>query len=1154
MFPNGSKDLFQNKTEEIILTNKSLYPNLYEYESIPENNKYLIYPIQSTNAYSLIESQDVTNIYQNLVEEICLFNIYKEINYDISLQKEFSTSMFTFEASIDQKEFYNNLIYLLQGIPSSSFSLADKFPFPFELNKNSNTNNLRFIGTLPGMTLNILKYFINFGTKMHLMQFMIKKYLFDVEYRINNTVSTFFENFFRRVNEIFIKINEKIIFYKKLITKENFTMLTLYNKVKSLSQIINVIYIIFNLNEKKFITQFKGNTLEEFFIFYNAHNNFKKINIFLDTLLKVYFTFYSKDKIFYIIKHILLSSLHSYLYYIINLIFTGESNDDNEEHFILSSNNNDNISLDIKKLPKFLYEQRHLLLNNTILTKYIKKFDDNYYNMLTYNLKDFIEYINNINIREFSVESLNNFKAFKEEIYKKKIKLMEIINKEVISLQQLKENEINLRNVQRIKEIKNYFSEYEKEQMNLKRKIKEKKEKYFNALNEQILYKKKKIEDEIQKLKEEKIKQKEKERKEKEDQIKFVHLMKLKYRQIQERTKDIEIFGSLVNKWIYQRNELNEKRKIFFEQLYGINAQNYINENYPIINQEENGVIKNKKNYHKTVEEQLELIKNEIDKEILQEQNDENKNQRALYNNSDNIKQIFNQVEEKKEENKEENKETNIDNNNINNNDKNKNDIIMNDNENKNINENNTPEILNKEEKEENIKEDSSNIKNNEDINKEEKEIKQEKDKDKEKTVVQINNNNNNNNKNKYLQSINLFPEKGIEEEIDTLYQLSALIESETEEKEISNNNNNDIMANIFLKNKKNQKQIPIQLILKEFFYDIISKQNTITNQTFVLMLKNKFGLMHHFDFFNSIILCKKGNLILQYIETIFDFKTLTLNTSDPEFLTNELRSLVKADYENNIKSLYLNNLLESLKFKRISELNLNYAINNLELNFKLEYTAKAPIDIIFNNANSDVYDKIFKKLLKYNIYNQICVKIYQILKNMRMHNIKNKNKTDSDFDESDKSNNSNDIDNKNNKNDFIEKLIRLFNNSFKIFKGILNYIYQQIIQKTWDDMEKKIENSIEIFQVIKYHNEAIKYIKTFFDKCPLMLYFENLCNDLSQLYLQIVFLDYYDKEQEKNEYLKEILNKIKEDNKIIIDYRNSLGEINPFFSLSFYL
>ena len=124
------------------------------------------------------------------------------------------------------------------------------------------------------------------------------------------------------MNELFIKINEKLIFYKKLITEENFTMLTLYNKIKSLSQIINVIYILFNLKDQKFITEFKGKNLEEFFVYYNDennNNNFKKINLFLDMLLKVYFTFYNKDKIFYIIKHILLSSLQSYLYYIIIL-------------------------------------------------------------------------------------------------------------------------------------------------------------------------------------------------------------------------------------------------------------------------------------------------------------------------------------------------------------------------------------------------------------------------------------------------------------------------------------------------------------------------------------------------------------------------------------------------------------------------------------------------------------------------------------------------------------------------------------------------------------------------------------------------------------------------------------------------------------------
>ena len=175
---NGS-NLFEdnNNIEEIILTNKSKYPNLYEYQSIKENNKYFIFPIQSSNSYSFTECENVSKIKENLLEEIGLFNIYKEINYDISLQKEFSTSIYIFEASIDQKEFYNDLIYLLQGIPSSTFSLTEKFPFSFKLNENSNTNNLRLIGTLPGMTLNILQYFINFGNKMQILQFLVKKYM-----------------------------------------------------------------------------------------------------------------------------------------------------------------------------------------------------------------------------------------------------------------------------------------------------------------------------------------------------------------------------------------------------------------------------------------------------------------------------------------------------------------------------------------------------------------------------------------------------------------------------------------------------------------------------------------------------------------------------------------------------------------------------------------------------------------------------------------------------------------------------------------------------------------------------------------------------------------------------------------------------------------
>jgi hypothetical protein len=314
----------------------------------------------------------------------------------------------------------------------------------------------------------------------------------------------------------------------------------------------------------------------------------------------------------------------------------------------------------------------------------------------------------------------------------------------------------------------------------------------------------------------------------------------------------------------------------------------------------------------------------------------------------------------------------------------------------------------------------------------------------------------------------------------------------------------------------------------------MIIKQNKLANQTFVLMIKNKYGLMHHFDFFNSIILCNKGNLVLKYIESIFDFQTLTLKTSNPEFLTNELRSLVKSEYENNVKCLYLNNLLETLKFKRITNLNVNYAINNFELNFLLTYSAQPPIDVIFNNSNNEYYDKIFKKLLKYNIYNQICVKIFQILKNNRFSNIsesKSKNSQDSKV-----------------------KLIMIFNKSFKIFKGILSYIYQQIIEKIWIEMIKKIESACEVFQIIKYHMDALKSINNFFQNNFLIIYFENLCNDFSQLYLKIIVSDYYDSEKEKNDFFDEIIEKLNDDNKNIMNYRDSLGEMSTHFVLKNYL
>ncbi len=118
----------------------------------------------------------------------------------------------------------------------------------------------------------------------------------------------------------------------------------------------------------------------------------------------------------------------------------------------------------------------------------------------------------------------------------------------------------------------------------------------------------------------------------------------------------------------------------------------------------------------------------------------------------------------------------------------------------------------------------------------------------------------------------------------------------------------------------------------------------------------------------------------------------------------------------------------------------------------------------------------------------------------------------------------------------------------------MLTYIYQQIIQKTWMEMEKKIESSNEVFQIIKYHYDALKSINNFFNNNTLIKYFENLCNDLAQLYLQIMVSDYYDKQTEKTDFLEEIISKLKEDNKTIINFRDAISDLSPFYPLRSYL
>ena len=56
-------------------------------------------------------------------------------------------------------------------------------------------------------------------------------------------------------------------------------------------------------------------------------------------------------------------------------------------------------------------------------------------------------------------------------------------------------------------------------------------------------------------------------------------------------------------------------------------------------------------------------------------------------------------------------------------------------------------------------------------------------------------------------------------------------------------------------------------------------------------MLKNKYNLLNYFKYFNEIFLGKSGNLLLNYIENIFEYKILSFKNNSTEFLTINLKN-----------------------------------------------------------------------------------------------------------------------------------------------------------------------------------------------------------------------------------------------------------------------
>ena len=77
----------------------------------------------------------------------------------------------------------------------------------------------------------------------------------------------------------------------------------------------------------------------------------------------------------------------------------------------------------------------------------------------------------------------------------------------------------------------------------------------------------------------------------------------------------------------------------------------------------------------------------------------------------------------------------------------------------------------------------------------------------------------------------------------------------------------NDITVNIL-------DDLPINFIIKEFFYDALIKQYKIVNKCFIDMLTYKYEIRNYYEILYQYFLCVNGDIISEFIESILNFSS----------------------------------------------------------------------------------------------------------------------------------------------------------------------------------------------------------------------------------------------------------------------------------------
>jgi hypothetical protein len=971
---------------------------------------------------------DINYLTYNL-EESLLFNPFKLINYDLSLQKNFKNLIYKLQKPADPLEFYPLLIYLIQGIPSNLF-VFNNVSLSFELTDL----NFRFITCLHKISKNFLKFFIDFGNKMYLIGLITEYYLYNKNqstnfYNLNNEATPFIiKKFFTQINLILIKINENILKIKNELLTNKINLIGLFNKIQNFIGIVNMIYQILNLSEavEKYSqhnilseNNLANNNISDFLKFYEECNLNLKSHKLLDSLFNILNSFNnSKTNNYEIIKNTLLSILKSYLQFIIYLIFNSELIDQSNEYFILK--NNDNVCLDKNKVPVFLQDYKNILMNNTILLNYIKRLDNDYFNVTNYKINEIIYYIEKFNFNDFSeeknlnqnsneidsieLEKIHNFIEFKDKIFNKKIELMFTVNEKILNNNDLIKNDTMMKKLTHIKILKDFMSlkdEYNRE----KREIEiQRKKKYYEAIQNQILMRRKAIEDDIIRLKEERLEQIRRQKENESLKKEIVDKLKKKYNSIIDETKEIEKYLTGEKIKIWQNKRLNNKamRYNLFENMFDeekirdVYLENYsnsnLNQNYHFSNTQ---IFSNINNILK----ENPLIENLIIPEISE--------------NLSNINISQNKSDEK---------------------------LLENSNEKPQINDLEKVNQINQ--------------------------------------VSFIESNNNLFEKDDTKEFSNKFPKffnkssVQVDSEVSEILNKMKVIILETGADKKSCNNN------LYL-HKRKILEIPIQVILHEFFYDLIIKQYKIVNNCFTLMVKNKFHLKSHFEFLSHIFLCKSGDMILSFIDNCIEFKTLTLISNEEEFLYD----ILKNEFTKKFTQVEMIENLKYLKFSKINKFNLKYSVTNLEMAYKIDYNTPSPINFIFTQNIIRLYDSLHIYFLKIKIYQSVLTRIFSILKN-----------------------------HKNSKDNVFNKIFKILFKCGNILKSVHTFIFENILKKQWNQMISIIEESIDVYTIIETQISLLNKINEILGN-PIMTNVNKLNLRLAKFYLRAISedSDYFD-------------------------------------------